>query len=277
MIGVKPQAPAGFSHPLRDLGRWMLFLVPLALLVLFVGGSLAAKSPLPTAEADVRSQLQADYRPWPFAVIRPVDPEIVEEIQRDREQFPEAFETQEPIVVAGGAFWATPQPPADLPTETAIAVALNTPATSAPGGTSETLTPNATGATEVVPRTATPDGTLTAVAPLASSTIAPTLTRTAAPPPTNTRAPTATPNPPTPTPAPPTSPPLPPPTDTAAPPPPPTSTPLPTATSVPTTTPTRTPTVTSLPTTTPTHTPTTTPPPTATPLSSFSSIRSTRT
>ena len=72
-----------------DLLRW-LFFVPLILLLIFGCGSLALIQP-GTVHADARSYMAADYQPWEFTVFKPLDPEIVLEILRDQELFPETF------------------------------------------------------------------------------------------------------------------------------------------------------------------------------------------
>ena len=91
---------------LRELARWLL-IVPLILQLLFGCGSLALLETR-AAEADTRSQLQADYSQWPFMVIQPINPEIVEEVKRDKERY-EDPEEEEPEVVPG-PFWNTPTP-----------------------------------------------------------------------------------------------------------------------------------------------------------------------
>ncbi|HEY46284.1 MAG TPA: hypothetical protein G4O14_05825, partial [Anaerolineae bacterium] len=100
---------------LRDLARWLL-IVPLILLLLFGCGSLALLETR-AAEADTRSQMQADYSEWPFMVIQPINPEIVDEIKRDIERYEEPEEGEPEPVVIPGPFWNTPTPePTSTPT-----------------------------------------------------------------------------------------------------------------------------------------------------------------
>ena len=142
---------------LRELARWLL-IVPLILLLLFGCGSLALLETR-AAEADTRSQLQADYSQWPFMVIAPINPEIVEEVKRDNERY-EDPEEEEPVIVPG-PFWNTPTPAPEA-TSTPTPGEGPTEGTSAP---SVTWTPSMTATeTETATETATESATATETA-----------------------------------------------------------------------------------------------------------------
>ena len=146
---------------LRNLARWLL-IVPLILVLIFGCGSLALLESRP-AFADTRSQLWADYSQWPFMVIQPINPEIVEEIKRDRERYEDpAPDEPEPVIVPG-PFWSTPTPTAtpeatptiSMPTNTATETPtpINTPTDTPTKTPTETSTE-----TPTVTETPTPSG-----------------------------------------------------------------------------------------------------------------------
>ncbi|MEK6588073.1 MAG: hypothetical protein AABY97_04455, partial [Chloroflexota bacterium] len=119
---------------LRDLLRWLL-LVPLIFLLLFGCGWLATVG-LPVASADTRSFLKADYGPWGFEVIQPVNPEIIQEIQKDQILYPSTFTEPVAPTIVPAPFWPTPTPtptptpgPTDTPGPTSTASATPTPVT----------------------------------------------------------------------------------------------------------------------------------------------------
>ncbi|HEX9894489.1 MAG TPA: hypothetical protein VGA78_11230, partial [Gemmatimonadales bacterium] len=99
---------------LRTLLRWLL-LVPLIFLALFGCGWMATLG-LPVASADTRSLLNADYSPWSFEVIQPVNPDIIEEIQQDQILYPSTFSEPVAPTIISAPFWPTPTP---TPTPTA--------------------------------------------------------------------------------------------------------------------------------------------------------------
>ena len=102
-----------------DLLRWLVF-IPLILLLIFGCGSLALIQTAP-ASADTRSHIAADYQPWEFTVFKPIDEDIIEEIQQDQLLYPETFEEPVQPVVAPGSFWdptETPTPGEPTPTPT---------------------------------------------------------------------------------------------------------------------------------------------------------------
>jgi hypothetical protein len=226
---------------LRTLLRWLL-LVPVIFILLFGCGWMATLG-LPVASADTRSLLKADYGPWTFEVIQPVNPEIIQEVLEDQLLYPSTFSEPVAPTIIPAPFW-----PTATPTPSPTAGPTLTPSLSGTASVTPTLvTPSATSTSSPSPtasETATPTHTATpSPTPTQSATPTRTPTRTNTPPPTNTLAPTNTPVPPTATP---TNTPVPP---TATP----TNTPVPpTATPTATTTNTPTPTSTNSPTPTPT-------------------------
>ncbi len=97
----------------RSWLRWLVLLLLLLLLLCCCGQLALLTGGKPrAAQADTRSQLRADYHPWPLIVIPNVDPQIVEEIEQDRERYPEGDEpapTPTPTPTA-------PPPPTPTPT-----------------------------------------------------------------------------------------------------------------------------------------------------------------
>jgi len=155
------------EESLRDLLRWLL-LIPLILLLLFGCGTLGMFG-FRSAQADTRSELKADYSPWPFTVFKPVNIEIIEEIQEDQILYPGTFaEPIKPTIVTAD-FWFTPTPtPTPTPTTTGTPLGTTTP----------TVTPSATPTSG----TATPTSTSSAT-PTESPTALPTATFTPSGPP----------------------------------------------------------------------------------------------
>ena len=226
----------------------LLFLVP----PLFCSGQLALLEPRTSVYADTSSKQKADYQPWPYIVLYPLDPDIVEAAQEDEARY-DGEENQNPappVIVGEADFWATSTGGA------ATAVAAATPNSTLFGVSTLAPTPTpspsftAIGAVSNTPttyRTSTPSTT-----PLATNTPSATLTRTPTPiSPASATASAIASATPTDTP-----------TATATPTSTPTNTPTPTDTPAPTDTPTATATPTSTPTNT--ATPTETPTPTST-------------
>ena len=256
-------------HRLR---RVLLLLGGILLLVilLFGCGQVALWDPIPRAYTDTRSKLAADYQPWPYLALAAIDPAVVEEIQHDLANDPDAANKILPVIGGQIQFWPTPEPEvianvSPTSTHTAAAVLTSTPtesaATPTPTATTQTPPPTPTG-TPATASTPTGTSTLTLIGtPTRTRTLPPSTTYT----PTRTNAPTLTPTytatfAPTGTYTP---------TNTAVVPLTNTDTPVPTSaptnTSAPTAAPTDTPTVTPTPTDTPTPTPTDTPTITSTP------------
>ncbi len=238
----------------------------LLVILLFGCGQFALWDPIPRAYADTRSRLQADYSPWPHLSLAAIDPAIIEEIQRDLANDPDAANKTLPVIGGQIQFWPTPEPTSTAtitptPTATGGATSVPTePAAATPTGAESATQPPTPTNTQLTAATPTPTGTPTTPAPTSTSmptrtrTPTPTATRTNTPLPTTTRTytPTAT-IAPTNTYTP---------TNTAVVPPTNTNTPVPT--SVPTDTPTPAPTATYTPTLT--LTPTVTDTPTITPV-----------
>ncbi|MFQ5923625.1 MAG: hypothetical protein ACE5M4_12355, partial [Anaerolineales bacterium] len=152
------------EESLRDLLRWLL-LIPLVLLLLFGCGTLGMFG-LRSAQADTRSELDADYSPWPFTVFKPVNIEIIEEIQEDQILYPGTFaEPVEPTIIPAD-FWFTPTPtPTPTPTTTGT---LGATSTSTPTPTGGTPTPTPTSTSTPTPTespTASPSATFTPSGP----------------------------------------------------------------------------------------------------------------
>ncbi len=259
-------------QPIRDLARWLLF-VPIAFALLFGCGQLALLNVVYPPPPDTRSNLQADYRPWSYAVLPAVNPAIIDDIRRDDHLNP---------TVVSRPFWPTSTPegrqPTPTPQPTLIAERSTATATREPPSPTATsaATSAATRATPTTTRQPTNTPTpyqLPTYTPTSVPTGIPVPTDTPVPPPTEkptkrpTRIPTATDTPipvetatPTPTQTPEVMPTF---TPTA------TATPTPTQSATPTSsaTPTPTPTQSATPTPTPSATPTATPTPTSTPTS----------
>ena len=202
------QNEKGLASEIRTLATWMS-LAPFVLIVLIAIGQAGMASAQVPERADTRSRLIADYQPWSYVAIHPVDARIVDEIRMDQTRFPEVFEIPDMGGLEQGQMWteATQTPsavpemhkptlaasqtaePSSIPTlpgtATAVVVATGTPTKSA------TPMPTATG-TSVQGTTQTRTPT---VAPTMTRTLAPTITstRTATIGPTGTRTPTMTP------------------------------------------------------------------------------------
>jgi len=154
------------EESLRDLLRWLL-LIPLILLLLFGCGTLGMFGLRP-AQADTRSELNADYSPWPFTVFKPVNIEIIEEIQEDQILYPGTFAEPVQLTVRPDDFWFTSTPtPTPTPTVTGTPPGTGTPtATPSPTPTSGTPTPTSTTtATPTESPTASPTATFTPSGP----------------------------------------------------------------------------------------------------------------
>ena len=136
--------------------RW-LPVFPVVVLLIFGSGSIALVQASP-APSDTRSQINADYQPWGFAVIRPVGPEIIEEIQNDQLLYPEVFEDPVQPIITAGSFWDPPTPEESTPAPTQQVVATETPTSSIPTAVpTETPTGTASATSSQTP-TSTPSG-----------------------------------------------------------------------------------------------------------------------
>ncbi|MEJ2608134.1 MAG: hypothetical protein P8Z41_15905 [Anaerolineales bacterium] len=151
----------------NELAQWLL-LVPLILLLLFGCGTCGMMRGQ-TAHADTRSQMNADYSPWPFMVLHPVNPDIIEEIRRDAEYYPgPGSESGDPIVEPGD-FWETSTPTsaatlADTPTATELASATTTSTATEPASATASSTITATSSpssTATATDTGTPESSST--------------------------------------------------------------------------------------------------------------------
>ena len=184
------------QEQLRGLGRWLI-IVPVLLLLLFGCSEIALWGTTSTVFADTRSKLQADYKPWPYVVISSISANIIEEIERDVRDDPDAESAAPPEIVAQGHFLLTPTvvagstgaPIAAGETATATLTVSPSPtptltATSPTNTPTPTFTPSRTSTPSHTPtRTLTPSRT-------PSRTFTPT--RTLMPSPTRTSTPTST-------------------------------------------------------------------------------------
>ena len=93
---------------IREVIRWFV-LIPVVLAILFGCGTCALISPS-EAQADTRSQIHADYAPWPFTIFNPINPELGEEVQRDWLLYPDTFDEPLMPTVVEGDFWPTLTP-----------------------------------------------------------------------------------------------------------------------------------------------------------------------
>jgi cell division protein FtsN len=75
-----------FVQSIQWLSIWIVIF-----LLIYGTGTLALKSITLSSTGPARSDLQADYGVWTVKLIPRIDPEIVEEIMRDRPQNPEIF------------------------------------------------------------------------------------------------------------------------------------------------------------------------------------------
>ncbi|MCH8093642.1 MAG: hypothetical protein IH953_03525, partial [Chloroflexi bacterium] len=152
------------EETLRDLLRWLL-LIPLILLLLFGCGTLGMFG-LSSAQADTRSELEADYSLWSYTVFKPVNIEIIEEIQADAILYPATFSEPVAPIILPADFWFTPAPtPTPTVTTTGTPSATTTPSPTPTGGT---LTPTPTSTSSATPTessTASPTATFTPSGP----------------------------------------------------------------------------------------------------------------
>lgn len=177
-----------FRFHLKALIRW-LAAVPLALAILRVSGQLAVMGAVNLGRVDTRSNLVADYGPWPYLVVHPVLPEIVEEAALDKQQYPELYEAPGSPVAAGPP-WNTPSlTPAVTATGSSPAPGLGQTPDRTPSATQapSTIGPPTLSPSPTASQAASPTGTTAspATAP-PTSTPAPTSTRSATPAPTQT-------------------------------------------------------------------------------------------
>lgn len=193
------QASSSAKRPIGELLFWLL-LIPVFVGALLCAGQLALVVDLETLASETRSLLAADYRPWAYDLIPPVDiAALIEDVLKDREVY------GPPIEPLGedenpGPFWIPPSPtatgvdegpaqenPQPAPTDTPVPEASSTP-TDAPTPTPRTPSPTPS---PTVTSTPSPTATNTRppFIPTATHTSEPQPTRT----PTRTASPTASP------------------------------------------------------------------------------------
>lgn len=190
------------QEQLRGLGRWLI-IVPVLLLLLFGCSEISLWGTTPAAFADTRSKLQADYKPWPYVIISSINSNIIEEIERDVQDDPDAESAAPPEIVAQAPFLLTPTAPAgstgtpvaagETATASATLNVLPSPTlTLTPTSPANTPTSTFTASRTFTPshtptRTLTPSRTLTR-----TSTLTPSRTPTRTPSRTPSRTPTRT-------------------------------------------------------------------------------------
>ena len=153
------------------LGRRLInFLLALQLpifilILLFSCGTLSLLQTKITVNEDTSSLLVADYQPWPYEVVQPIRPEIIEEIQKDQGGDLSIESIQSASV--SGWFWVTtaPEVSAEIPNEVANVRSTATPEVSPELDYTSTATISITGSptlgTETQTATNVPSITLT--------------------------------------------------------------------------------------------------------------------
>ena len=147
--GSAPQDQGQSAGRISPWLRWIL-LGPALFALLYACSLLGLFMAPQVTFADTRSGLPADYSPWPFTVIRPVRPELAQEVLDDLGRYPEIYPTSAPVsptpsrppgtATASPSFTATVSPtptptparsPSPSPTST-VAVATSPTATISP-------------------------------------------------------------------------------------------------------------------------------------------------
>lgn len=149
---------------LRAFSQWLL-LIPLVIFILFLCGQLSILTGKRIANASTGSKLSAEYEPWYSVFIRPINPEIVEEVISDRTQEAQVGNTEGPGETSG-------QPWVD-PTSQPTLVAAANPTVIA------LLTSQPTGASATLTSVRQPTNTPVVPAPSATTLISPTPAPTA--------------------------------------------------------------------------------------------------
>jgi hypothetical protein len=158
------------------LTRWLMVIPAILLILLGCGQAGIASAKIPSS-ADTRSRMRADYSPWPFFVVKPLNPAVYEVIQAD---VGDEMAMASPVA---GEFWATVSPTASMSTPTATPAVT---ATTSPSGVPLASATAMGTASSIPPGTAIPTGTRTPTGQLTATPSA-SATRTRTPPPTATR------------------------------------------------------------------------------------------
>ncbi len=150
-----------------SLIRWLLLTLPV-LAILLGCGQLALWLAQPPVGATYRSGLSADYGPWTFTVIQPVDPQMVNEVLQDQGRagqtplasaiLPSATPTETATATASSTRTATPRQPTPVPpTATSTVTSTSTRPPPPPATRTSTATsPITSTGTEPPPPTDTP-------------------------------------------------------------------------------------------------------------------------
>jgi hypothetical protein len=113
----------------------------------------------PYQKVDMTSQLQADYSAWTFVVFQPVDPALIEEIQRER-GLPEQIIVDGTIWPTAVATLSTPSPVEPLSTPTPEAPTENVTPSSSVSETPYVESPQPTSKITLPESTVTPQPTV---------------------------------------------------------------------------------------------------------------------
>ena len=144
-----------FSQSIQWLSIWIVIY-----LLIYGTGTLALNSITLPSTGPARSDLQVDYGEWMVMVIPRVDPEIVEEIERDSPENPEVFmnpdavnSDDEPFISIPGNKGGQELPVSDSPLATVV---VSEPMNTSTPEQSPTLTPIVTESPTPTPTTMPP-------------------------------------------------------------------------------------------------------------------------
>lgn len=144
-----------FVQSIQWLSIWIVIF-----LLIYGTGTLALKSITLSSTGPARSDLQADYGEWKVLFLHRVDPEIVEEIERDSSENPEVFmnpdavnSDDEPFISIPGNKGEQEPPVSDSPLPT---VAASEPRNTSTPEQSPTSTPIVTESPTPTPTTMPP-------------------------------------------------------------------------------------------------------------------------
>ncbi|MBI3244144.1 MAG: hypothetical protein HYZ49_17825, partial [Chloroflexi bacterium] len=143
---IPPGLPERMKLEEHKVALWLPWLLsaPCLLVMLLTAGQIALFLPRQDQAPDTRSQLAANYAPWPFTIFAPVSPDIVQEIIADQGLDPNV------LAVIPGTIWLQPPGislvvPTPLPSRTATSTPTPTPTptstSSGGGGPTATTTP----------------------------------------------------------------------------------------------------------------------------------------
>jgi len=159
---------------LKVLSQWLL-VIPVVMLILFSCGQLGILTSRKIAEANTQTQMSADYGPWSYVLIHSINPEIINEIIRDK-PLEEGVSGLIPATSERDATWIESTPGKDLAPSNTPPNQSSTPAgTQQPPSTTPTSTNPSPTEKSDIPPTSTPTPTDAQIA-----TPSPTPTRSTA-------------------------------------------------------------------------------------------------